>query len=128
MRNVAFSAGDTIVFSSRTIPGNEKAINDIKNGLIEQGIHIITDSDALVHVSGHPRRNELQQMYQWLKPEIVVPVHGEAAHLTAHAELALQSGIGNVPKLRNGQILRLAPGPLRSWTRRRMVAFTRTGL
>ncbi|PDT85162.1 ribonuclease J [Sinorhizobium sp. BJ1] len=111
MRNVAFSAGDTIVFSSRTIPGNEKAINDIKNGLIEQGIHIITDSEALVHVSGHPRRNELQQMYQWLKPEIVVPVHGEAAHLTAHAELALHSGIASVPRLRNGEMLRLAPGP-----------------
>ncbi|MEY9630426.1 ribonuclease J [Sinorhizobium fredii] len=111
MRNVAFSAGDTIVFSSRTIPGNEKAINDIKNGLIEQGIHIVTDSEALVHVSGHPRRNELQQMYQWLKPEIVVPVHGEAAHLTAHAELALHSGIASVPRLRNGAILRLAPGP-----------------
>ncbi|MGK9203615.1 MULTISPECIES: ribonuclease J [Sinorhizobium] len=111
MRNVAFSAGDTIVFSSRTIPGNEKAINDIKNGLIEQGIHIVTDSEALVHVSGHPRRTELQQMYQWVKPQILVPVHGEAAHLTAHAELGLQSGIPSVPRLRNGEMLRLAPGP-----------------
>jgi ribonuclease J len=111
MRNVAFSAGDTIVFSSRTIPGNEKAIDDIKNGLIEQGIHIITDSEALVHVSGHPRRTELQQMYQWVKPQILVPVHGEAAHLTAHAELGLQSGIPSVPRLRNGEMLRLAPGP-----------------
>ena len=111
MRNVAFSAGDTVVFSSRTIPGNEKAINDIKNGLIEQGIHIITDSEALVHVSGHPRRSELQQMYQWVRPQILVPVHGEAAHLTAHGELGLQSGIGSVPRLRNGEMLRLAPGP-----------------
>ncbi|MCY1217523.1 Ribonuclease J [compost metagenome] len=111
MRNVAFSAGDTVVFSSRTIPGNEKAINDIKNGLVEQGIHVITDSEALVHVSGHPRRTELQQMYQWLRPQILVPVHGEAAHLTAHAELGQQSGIASVPRLRNGQMLRLAPGP-----------------
>ena len=111
MRNVAFSAGDTVVFSSRTIPGNEKAINDIKNGLVEQGIHIITDSEALVHVSGHPRRTELQQMYQWLRPQILVPVHGEAAHLTAHAELGQQSGIASVPRLRNGEMLRLAPGP-----------------
>ncbi|WP_377288334.1 ribonuclease J [Rhizobium sp. SG2393] len=110
MRNVAFSAGDTIVFSSRAIPGNEKAINDIKNGLIEQGILIVTDSEALVHVSGHPRRNELQQMYGWLKPEIVVPVHGEAAHLTAHGELARQSGIAKVPRVRNGDMLKLAPG------------------
>lgn len=111
MRNVAFSAGDTVVFSSRTIPGNEKAINDIKNGLVEQGIHIVTDSEALVHVSGHPRRTELQQMYQWLRPQILVPVHGEAAHLTAHAELGQQSGIASVPRLRNGKMLRLAPGP-----------------
>ena len=70
MRNVAFTAGDTVVFSSRAIPGNEKAINDIKNGLVEQGIHIVTDSEALVHVSGHPRRNELQQMYEWTRPQI----------------------------------------------------------
>ncbi|SIP97597.1 ribonuclease J [Rhizobium sp. RU20A] len=110
MRNVAFSAGDTIVFSSRAIPGNEKAINDIKNGLIEQGILIVTDSEALVHVSGHPRRHELQQMYGWLKPQIVVPVHGEAAHLTAHGELARQSGIAKVPRVRNGDMLKLAPG------------------
>ena len=112
MRNVAFSAGDTIVFSSRTIPGNERAIGDIKNGLIEQGLNIITDSDALVHVSGHPRRNELQQMYSWVRPQVLVPVHGEAAHLSAQAELARQSGIKTVPRVRNGDILRLAPGPV----------------
>ena len=111
MRNVAFTAGDTIIFSSRAIPGNEKAINDIKNGLVEQGIHIITDSEALVHVSGHPRRHELQQMYGWVRPQMLVPVHGEAAHLTAHAELAIQSGIKTVPRVRNGDVLRLAPGP-----------------
>lgn len=111
LRNVAFSAGDTVVFSSRAIPGNEKAINDIKNGLIEQGIHVVTDHEALVHVSGHPRRNELQQMYQWIRPRLLVPVHGEAAHLTAQRELGLQSGIPEVPFVRNGDILRLAPGP-----------------
>ncbi|WP_234189353.1 ribonuclease J [Shinella sp. NM-101] len=110
MRNVAFTAGDTIIFSSRAIPGNEKAINDIKNGLVEQGIHIITDAEALVHVSGHPRRNELQQMYGWVRPKMVVPVHGEAVHLTAHAELAGQSGIAEVPRVRNGDVLKLAPG------------------
>ncbi|QFY59842.1 ribonuclease J [Rhizobium grahamii] len=112
MRNVALAAGDVVVFSSRAIPGNEKAIGDIKNGLIEQGIHIITDSEALVHVSGHPRRNELQKMYELTRPKIVVPVHGEAAHLTAHKELAEQSGIGIVPRVRNGDVLRLAPGPV----------------
>ncbi|MBD8552952.1 ribonuclease J [Rhizobium sp. CFBP 8762] len=110
MRNVAFSSGDTVVFSSRTIPGNERAIVDIKNGLIEQGIHIVTDSEALVHVSGHPRRTELQQMYAWTRPQMVVPVHGEAAHLVGQTELALQSGVPLVPRVRNGDILRLAPG------------------
>ncbi|MCP8895574.1 ribonuclease J [Shinella daejeonensis] len=110
MRNVAFSDGDTIIFSSRAIPGNEKAINDIRNGLVEQGIHVITDAEALVHVSGHPRRNELQQMYDWVRPNMVVPVHGEAVHLTAHAELASQSGIADVPRVRNGDMLKLAPG------------------
>ncbi|WP_404862139.1 ribonuclease J [Georhizobium sp. MAB10] len=111
MRHVALTAGDTVVFSSRTIPGNEKAILDIINGLVDQGIKIITDGAELVHVSGHPRRSELQQMYSWVKPQILVPVHGEAAHLSAHAELAKASGIKQVPRLRNGMMLRLSPGP-----------------
>jgi ribonuclease J len=111
MRNVALTSGDTVVFSSRAIPGNEKAIQDIKNGLVEQGVHIVTDAEALVHVSGHPRRNELLKMYEWTRPEILVPVHGEAAHLVAQTELGLQAGIKTVPRVRNGDILRLAPGP-----------------
>ncbi|SMD05967.1 ribonuclease J [Rhizobium sp. RU36D] len=112
MRNVALTSGDVVVFSSRAIPGNEKAILEIKNGLIEQGIQIITDNEALVHVSGHPRRSELLQMYEWVRPQILVPVHGEAAHLIAQAELALQAGIPTVPRVRNGDMLRLAPGPV----------------
>ncbi|KQW30867.1 MBL fold metallo-hydrolase [Rhizobium sp. Root274] len=111
MRSVALTSGDTVVFSSRAIPGNEKAIQDIKNGLVEQGVHIVTDAEALVHVSGHPRRNELLKMYEWTRPEILVPVHGEAAHLVAQRELGLQAGIKTVPRVRNGDILRLAPGP-----------------
>ena len=112
MRNVALAAGDTVVFSSRTIPGNEKAILDIMNGLIDQGINIVTDADALVHVSGHPRRNELVRMYEWTRPQILVPVHGEAAHLTAQAELGAQAGIPTIPRVRNGDVLRIAPGPV----------------
>ncbi|MBB3568765.1 ribonuclease J [Rhizobium sp. BK491] len=112
MRNVALAAGDIVVFSSRPIPGNEKAIQDIKNGLIEQGVHVVTDAEALVHVSGHPRRNELQKMYEWTRPKVVIPVHGEATHLTAHKELAEQSGIATVPRVRNGDVVRLAPGPV----------------
>lgn len=111
MRHVALTDGDTVVFSSRTIPGNEKGILEIKNALIDRGIKVISDGDALVHVSGHPRRNELLKMYEWVRPQILVPVHGEAAHLTAQAELATSAGISQVPRVRNGSILRLAPGP-----------------
>ena len=111
MRNVALSAGDTVVYSSRVIPGNEKAILEAKNLLIEQGIRIIEDTDALVHVSGHPRRNELRQMYKWTRPRVLVPVHGEAAHLVAHGALGAASGIPEVAQVRNGDMIRLAPGP-----------------
>jgi ribonuclease J len=111
MKTVALAPGDTVVFSSRTIPGNEKAILDIKNGLIDQGVRIIEDSDALVHVSGHPRRNELRRMYEWVRPRIGVPVHGEAAHLVAQGSLMAASGIPEVAQIRDGDMLRLAPGP-----------------
>jgi ribonuclease J len=109
-KNVSLAKGDTVIFSSRVIPGNEKAILSIKNGLIDQGVTVIEDSDALVHVSGHPRRNELRRMYEWLKPKIAVPVHGEAAHLVAHAELAKAAGVADVPRVRDGDMVRLSPG------------------
>ncbi|MCP4071957.1 MAG: ribonuclease J [Hyphomicrobiales bacterium] len=109
-RNVALVPGDTVVYSSRIIPGNEKAIIETKNLLIDQGINIITDRDTLVHVSGHPRQNELKEMYSWLKPQISVPVHGEAAHLSAHARLAGNIAVPQVAPVRNGDVLRLAPG------------------
>jgi ribonuclease J len=110
MRGIALTKGDTVIYSSRTIPGNEKSILDTKNRLIDMGIHVIEDRDALVHVSGHPRRSELKQMYEWVKPAIVVPVHGEAAHLEAQGELATSVGIPHVVELRNGSMVRLAPG------------------
>ena len=110
MKTVALSPGDIVVFSSRTIPGNEKAILEIKNQLIDQGIKIIEDGDALVHVSGHPRRNELRKMYEWTRPRIGIPVHGEAAHLVAQGALMAQSGIPEVAQVRNGDMIRLAPG------------------
>lgn len=111
MRSVQLAPGDTVVFSSRVIPGNEKAIITIKNQLIEQGVKIVEDTDALVHVSGHPRRSELKRMYEWVRPQILVPVHGEAAHLVAHGSLGAMSGIPDVAQVRNGDMLRLAPGP-----------------
>ncbi len=110
MKSVALTAGDTVIFSSRTIPGNEKAILEVKNRLIDLGIKIIEDGDALVHVSGHPRRSELRQMYEWVRPKIGVPVHGEAAHLVAQGSLMAMSGIGQVAQVRDGDMLRLWPG------------------
>ena len=110
MKSVALSPGDIVVFSSRTIPGNERPILEIKNLLIEQGIRIIEDNEALVHVSGHPRRNELRKMYEWTRPQIGVPVHGEAAHLVAQGSLMSASGIRQVAQVRDGDMLRLAPG------------------
>jgi ribonuclease J len=110
MKSVTLAPGDTVVFSSRTIPGNEKAILAIKNGLIDQGVRIVEDGDALVHVSGHPRRSELKRMYEWTRPRIGVPVHGEAAHLVAQGSLMASSGIADVAQVRDGDMLRLAPG------------------
>lgn len=110
MRSLALTAGDTVIYSSRAIPGNEKAILDIKNRLIDRGIKIIGDDDALVHVSGHPRRSELRRMYSWVRPQILVPVHGEAAHLVAQGSLGAMEGIGQIAQVRDGDMLRLAPG------------------
>jgi ribonuclease J len=110
MRDIALAAGDTVVFSSRVIPGNETSILDIKNRLIDREINVIEDTDALIHVSGHPRRIELKQMYEWVRPHILVPVHGEAAHLAGQAELARQCGIPRPIQVRNGDMLLLAPG------------------
>ncbi|WP_336288502.1 ribonuclease J [Bartonella sp. CB60] len=112
MRNIALSAGDTVIYSSRSIPGNEKSIIEIQNRFIDLGVKIITNEDALVHVSGHPYPSELLQMYNWTKPKILVPVHGEAMHLTAQAALARQVGIKVVADIRNGSVLRLAPEPV----------------
>jgi ribonuclease J len=110
MKTVELNAGDTVIFSSRTIPGNEKAILEIKNRLIDLGIRIIEDGDALVHVSGHPRRSELRRMYEWVRPQIGVPVHGEAAHLVAQGSLMAMEGIRQVAQVRDGDVLRLWPG------------------
>src|ERR1700751_3200525 len=84
----ALPRGDRVIFSSRPIPGNEKAIGRVINGLVDQGIEVITDRTHLVHVSGHPRRDELKEMIGWVRPRLVVPVHGEALHLAEHAALA----------------------------------------
>ena len=100
-----------VVFSSRTIPGNEKAVSRVVNGLIRQGIEVITDRTHLVHVSGHPRREEMRELYGWVRPRIAVPVHGEALHLAEHAALARKAGVPEVVLCGDGDLVRLAPGP-----------------
>ena len=109
---VTLAKGDRVIFSSRAIPGNEKAVGEVINGLVTQGIEVITDRTHLVHVSGHPRREELREMIGWVRPQILIPAHGEALHLTEHAELARRAGVPKVLVCRNGDLVRLAPdGP-----------------
>ena len=109
-RDVTLETGDTVIFSSRVIPGNEMAIGRLHNRLISSGIEVITASDAAIHVSGHPARDELIQMYNWIRPQIAVPVHGEARHMIAHAELARDCQVPQPIVTQNGSMVRLAPG------------------
>ncbi len=109
--DVTLAKGDRVIFSSRTIPGNEKAVGRVINGLVLQGIEVITDRTHLVHVSGHPRRAEVADLYGWVRPRIAVPVHGEALHLSEHAGLARKAGVPQAVLCKNGDVVRLAPGP-----------------
>ncbi len=106
------SPGDTVIFSSRTIPGNEKAVGKIVNAFVGAGVEVITDRHALVHVSGHPRRAEVARMYGWLRPQMAVPAHGEALHLSEHVALAKALGVPQTLRAFNGDLVRFAPGDL----------------
>ena len=107
--NIALGEGDTVIFSSRMIPGNEKAIGAVQDNLVRRGVRVMTDDDHMVHVSGHPARDELRRLYRLVRPQYAVPVHGEWRHLSAHAALAQE--LGATPLiLENGDILSLYPG------------------
>lgn len=108
--DLSVAKGDLVIFSSRTIPGNEKGVGRIQNALVQMGCEVLTDAEALVHVTGHPRRDELKQMYAWIKPEVAVPMHGEARHIKAHGDLARAAGVAQVVSAYNGEVVRLAPG------------------
>jgi ribonuclease J len=108
---VTLSKGDRVIFSSRTIPGNEKEVGNIINGLYRQGIEVITDRTHLVHVSGHPRRDEVKQLYQWVRPRLAIPAHGEASHLTEHANFARAQGVPFVVRAFNGDMVQLSGEP-----------------
>jgi ribonuclease J len=107
---IKLSKGDLVVFSSKKIPGNEIGIGEVHNQLVQRGIRVLTEKEAHVHVSGHPGRPELEAMLGWLRPQIAVPVHGEARHMQAHAELAKNCGVPKQIVPMNGTIIRLAPG------------------
>lgn len=107
---IELDAEDTVIFSSRMIPGNERSISALQNRLVLQGIKVITAHEEDIHVSGHPARDELRQMYAWARPQILVPVHGEARHLQAQATLGLECGIPKAVIPENGSLIHLASG------------------
>jgi len=108
--DLKLSQGDTVIFSSKIIPGNEIAIGRIMNALSDLGAIIVTERQAHVHVSGHPGRPELAAMYDWIRPRIIVPVHGEPRHMAEQARFALAHGVPEAVVQRNGDVIRLAPG------------------
>jgi ribonuclease J len=109
--DIDLEPGDTVIFSSRVIPGNERSIGRIQNLLSERGIEIVSDS-AEIHVSGHPARDELVRLYQWVRPRVAIPVHGEHRHLVEHAALARACQVPEAFVAPNGSVVRLAPGPV----------------
>ena len=106
--HISLDAGDLVVFSSKIIPGNERTIAAVENRLIHSGVEVITEQDELVHVSGHPARDELAELYGWVRPQISVPVHGEARHLAEHAKFAKSLQVPEAFVLDNGAVMRLA--------------------
>ncbi|HEX8485827.1 ribonuclease J [Sphingomonas sp.] len=106
---IALESGDTVIFSSKQIPGNEVAIGRIQNILASKGIEMVTERQAHVHVSGHPGRPELAQMYEWIRPDVLIPVHGEMRHMMEHARYGLAQGIPRALVQGDGDIVRLAP-------------------
>jgi ribonuclease J len=107
---IKLTEGDTVIFSSKQIPGNEIAIGRIQNALAMKNILMVTDRQAEVHVSGHPGRPELEAMYRWIRPQTLLPVHGERRHMAEQARLGIQAGIPHAVVQSNGDLLRLAPG------------------
>jgi ribonuclease J len=107
---VQLGEGDAVIFSSRIIPGNDIAIHELHNQLSALGVEVLTVEDHFVHVSGHPCRDELSEMYRWVRPQIAVPVHGELRHMSEHARLARSLQIPQAVVVQNGDMLRLAPG------------------
>jgi ribonuclease J len=110
-RDISLQSGDAVIFSSREIPGNERSIGRVQNALAKQGVKIITEHEEFVHVSGHPSQDDLRMLYEWVKPPLLVPIHGESRHLLEHRRFAEENGVPATQMAENGEVLRLAPGP-----------------
>ena len=111
VHQIKLEAGDTVVFSSKQIPGNEVAIGRIMNQLAAKDVLTVTEKQAHIHVSGHPGQPELAALYGWLRPKLIVPVHGEVRHMHEQARFALEKGVPDALVQENGDLVRLAPGP-----------------
>ena len=108
--DVYLEAGDTVIFSSKIIPGNEKKLYNLHNKLVREGIEVISEETDFVHVSGHPNRDDLKDMYNWIRPECLIPVHGEQRHMLEHINFAKEMNVKYPLKVENGDIIRLSPG------------------
>ena len=108
--DVFLEEGDCVIFSSKIIPGNEKKLYNLQNQIVKNNIEIISEENAFVHVSGHPNRDDLKDMYKWVKPKSIIPVHGEHRHMQEHVSFAEEMQIPNTLLIENGDIIKLLPG------------------
>ena len=108
--DILIEKNDAVIFSSKIIPGNEKKLYKLHNQLIKNGIEVISEDSEFVHVSGHPNREDLKEMYNWVKPECVIPVHGEHRHMIEHINFAKEMKVPNPVQVENGDIVKLSPG------------------
>ena len=108
--DVFIERGDTVIFSSKIIPGNEKKLYKLHNQLVKEGIEVISEENEYIHVSGHPNREDLKDMYNWIKPKCVIPVHGEHRHMIEHINFAKEMQVPYPVKVENGDIVRIYPG------------------
>ena len=108
--DVFIERNDTVIFSSKIIPGNEKKLYKLHNQLVKNGVEVISEENAFVHVSGHPNREDLKDMYNWVKPKCVIPVHGELRHMIEHINFAKEMQVPFPIQVENGDIVKLSPG------------------
>ena len=108
--DVFIEKDDTVIFSSKIIPGNEKKLYNLQNQLVKDGIEVISEENEFVHVSGHPNRDDLREMYEWVKPQCAIPVHGEHRHMIEHMKFAKEMNVPNPVQVENGDIVKLHPG------------------